>query len=296
MEKRKLIQYTILVLKENLGVPQNLLVAKLNEANIIVSTSALTKMKQGDTSVGLRLIKKVQKECVGILEKEHNTFFDEARILFYQKTATGEMLLLPKTFIKSKPEKKLIHFTAGRWEPKQKSELIATAEREIIEIGVRLNSLDYYLNNRKKEVFRSIIEDKLKQKINYHCYMLDAKAKNTQAYFADRGRCANTEAEKNSLKGLPRILENLLNTKKELDKVGTGKMHLYTYDSFPTANIIAIDRNSRNGQLLVSPYLYGVSRRESPVFLLKKQENKELFDLYNQTVESVRSISKEVTN
>lgn len=290
MTNYKVLQSAITILKQN-GISQKNLCQIIKEKGAGISEATISNVRR-DKPVGPLKVRAAKIICLALLEEEYSIFHDAETYDFYTKIGNKRQLL--PAFKSEENNKNSITSSVGRWEPAEKASFFRTANKEIIEIGVRLNSLNYYLNNRKKEVFKDTIENALENGVNYSCFLLDPKAESTKIWFKDRALHSNTEGDEDADKMITEIIKSLSRTKKRLNLLRKGKFKLFSYNCFPFANIIAIDRKSRNGKLLVSPYLYGINRKESPGFLILKSENKELFQLYNDSIDAILSRSIEI--
>lgn len=181
----------------------------------------------------------------------------------------------------------------GRMDVTDKVELYQKAKYEIVEIGLRLKNFRSYFEEKRESAFLDPLRNLLEDGINFKCYTLDPKGNYARKYIEDRATSQPSEIE--LLEDIPRITAELRNLFIQINREGfKGKMELYQYDHFPYYHATAIDGNTENGNLNIAPYLYGISRANTPVIQLQQKSNKVLFRKYWKSVKTLVN-SKQVT-
>ena len=89
---------------------------------------------------------------------------------------------------------------------------------------------------------------------------------------------------------MPKIVEKLKNIRNILNAEGwEGKMELFEYDCAPEYHAFVAGES-----MLIAHYMFGIDRKNSPIFEINRNENESLFKKYLQSINAVRAISKKL--
>ncbi len=172
----------------------------------------------------------------------------------------------------------------GRLGAAEKAIFMAGASREIIEIGLRLNSFASYFTSLKEQEYKNHIIVLLRKGVNIKVYLLDPKTREADLYFNDRSK--SQPSEKNSIQDIMNAIERLKEVATEFENMKlTGTFEIYTYQHFPSGMFLIVDGGRATGKMLVSHYLFGMRRAHCPVMEFTKADQSLLFSKYWESVQ-----------
>lgn len=262
---------------------------KLKALDIDLSKSSISNIWTEKQSVSIQIWKKAATGIEKILLIEQGLVYVEEKEAYELKPnhKKRKIASIPSTHDSPSAIPKpnfIIH--DGRLDVSQKVAFYRQAQEEVIEVGLRLRNFKNYFSDKRETAFADPIRTLLDQGINFKCFVLDPEGFFSQRYFADRAHAQPQEkinAEKSK-----RILLELENHCREINREGyEGRLQLFTYDHFPYYHATVVDGDTANGQLILSSYLYGVSRANSPVMQLSRKTNKILFKKYWTSVKAL---------
>lgn len=186
-----------------------------------------------------------------------------------------------------------VDFLSGRLLLSQKVKLIENARLEIIEVGVRLKTFTSYFESQSDAAYTNFIIDALKRGVELKCLVLNPKAEITRHYFKDR--ILTDFSEEKSIEIIETVVAKLKNIRTQLAKESyAGSLNVFTYSHFPHNHFFSIDRNTPQGVIIISSYLYGVKRAKCPVFIVTKQGHPALFGIYNSALDLILNDIEEI--
>ena len=231
-----------------------------------------------------------------IMEREQCMHYDENTNRFEKiENCSPWPVLIDKKIVTSEKEIKHQPYSIfdGRMDVTDKVEFYQKAKYEILEIGIRFKNFRSYFEEKRESAFLDPLRSLLENGINFKCYTLDSKGNYARRYIEDRVTSQPSEIE--LLDDIPRITSELRNLFIQINREGyKGKMELYQYDHFPNYHATVIDGDTGNGNLNIAPYLYGISRANTPVIHINQKSNKILFKKYWKSVKTFVN-SKQVT-
>ncbi len=182
----------------------------------------------------------------------------------------------------------------GRLNIHQKVAFMQDTQKEMIEFGLSLNSFSSYFTSRKESDYKIPIETLLQKGVNIKCYLLDPDSNAARLYFADRAII--DEPEKNRPELIREVIGRLKRLHEEIAvKNYAGSLELYAYKHIPYNYFFICDSSSRNNaKMLISHYIYGVHRSNSPVFEFTKRNNPILFKRYWQSYKAMTQDAKRI--
>lgn len=260
---------------------------KFKQLEIPVSSSSISNLKKGNSGTGIQLLKKAAKGFLIIMERELCLHYNATTSEFEKKQnctpspiITAPPLLEGKETVNSN-----IKIFDGRIDVAEKVNLYNYAASEVIEIGIRLKSFRGYFSSKRESAFLDPITSKLEAGVNFKCYIADAEGNFLRRYIEDRSN--ENQMELDVLKNISDVTSELTRLFTSINRNGhKGKMELYRYDHFPYYHASIADGATERGLMYISPYLYGVSRANSPVTKLVRKQNKILYKKYWQSVKS----------
>lgn len=296
--------FDLLLGAETLAYTQKDIVDKLEAVGIIISTSTLTNVKKyvngesGSKNVGEKTLVKVVNGLKEVIYLESGKVFKVEKNCFeFDPSEDWSPVVVKKANTKQTPltnRSTILFHGDGRRDIGDKIELMQIAEKEIIEIGVRMHTFANYFHTRRESEYKDYILELLERGVDFSCYVLNPKGRMAFAYFQDRAHIQPREME--AFEAMPQIIENLQQVVLEINQYNfKGKMRLFHYNSFPYYNALIADGDFPHGRMFISPYLYGVSRANSPVIEAHKQKDSKLFNKYWRSVKALISQAKQIS-
>ena len=269
-------------LYDHLEYTQISVLNKLNMLGHTVSVASLSKIKTGKL-VGLSTLSLVAKGMESILEQELDMAFDDgAQDFRLRYTPNWRPTVIPQ-----EPEQHTAPFTLhdeGRVSVKQKTDFIADAKKEVIEVGIRLNSFSSYFISQNESAYKTHILALLRKGVAIKAYLLDPDCNEARIYFEDRSRVQSSEKE--SIAEIKKVVERLKVLCAEFEAMQLqGKFEIYLYRHIPYSLYLVVDGGTEDGKMMVSPYLYGVSRANCPVMEFAKKDRRPLYRRHWESVQ-----------
>jgi hypothetical protein len=184
----------------------------------------------------------------------------------------------------SAPKTGFIFHDHGRLPIHQKVDFFSRANKEIVELGITLNSFSSYFFTRNEYEFKIPVMDVLKRGVDLHCYLLDPVCNEAHLYFEDRSRIIPDE--KQGIEKINKSLERLRKVAAFFDKEGfPGTFQVFTYRHIPTNYFLLVDPGSAQGEMMISHYIYGQLRAQCPVLEIHRKNNSSLYRRYWQSAQ-----------
>ncbi len=254
---------------------------KLDKIDCKVSPSSFSNILSEERSAGKTTLETAARGIREIVARELGYQFDESRLVFDPNSRPEgwqPKLIDPETETTT-DQPPFTFYPAGRLTIQQKVEFINSAQHEVIELGVRLNTFTNYFLSRNRQEFRMHIENLLARKVNMKLYLLEPESNIAGLYFDDRAR--HQEGEAKSIQTIREVIEKLRFIQEELlNDAHPGKLEVFSYKHIPYAHFLIIDGDRRYGKLMTSPYLYAIPRADCPVVEVHRAANPDLFKRY----------------
>ena len=258
------------------------LVEKFAEYGFSFSKPTMSNLYRQKEKVSFRTWKTATQAFRQLLKEECGMSYNEEKGDFVKTekaTPTVDLLLNQNSIIQSPPP--VVFHARGRLQISEKAAFISTAKKEVIEIGVGLRTFTSYFFNHAHYEYQAYVEMLLKKGVNIKCLLIEPKATTSEVYLKDRSEEVLLE----------RISENILklNELKEYfeSQDYKGKFEIHTYAHIPYSHFCVIDGHTSNGKMIISPYIFGIKRADSPVFELSKKKHHYLFERYWQSIQLI---------
>ena len=241
----------------------------------------------------METLQNVAEGLMEIIESELGYIYNEAKKDFEALPAQKWKKVLIReepAELEKVPNTSYRLFVEGRRSVNDKIKLYKSAQKEIIELGIRLKSFSSHFTTESDDSFREPVLERLNANVNFKCYLLHPKGRFATDYFKDRAKVVKEELEK--LEELPSIIEKLKQIRDDLNAHSNkGKMFLYYLNTYPYLHASVSDGDSLQGKMYVSPYLYGIRRANCPVLEIHKSKEKKLFERYWVSVKAMMNQS-----
>ena len=273
-----IIQAGVVLLKEKQGYSQLQIVEKMEILEFIVSESALSKIvryKEG----GNKILKIAADGIQELIRREIGVEWEETK---YSDAVPSNWTPNPVKIETTAPPSAnpgLAFHEDGRLTIAQKVDFISGAKQEVIEFGVVLNTFAGYFFSRNEKEFKHHVQELLAKGVNFKCYLLDPDCEETNLYFKDRAKHLPDELK--STGKIREAIEKLGKVQQQFITAGySGAFEIFAYQHIPANYFMTVDGDSPNGKVMVSHYVYGLSRANCPVVEFSKQSNPALYDRY----------------
>ena len=299
MEKRDLLLIVaarLNYLLDSKHYSQVKIVEELRVVNCEVSTSSISKLKNGSSNIGSGTLRRVRNGFDKILERNFCERYDEGKhIIVKIPNCTLDKITDEEIDMVGVVERKATYIIHnGRITTPQKVEHYKRAKQEIIEIGIRLRRFNEYFSAQSDELFRAPILERLEEGVDFKCYV--AEPMRAKAYI--QRMSAGVKKFQEGVDNIEMIHKGLKEKFREINTNNyfEGQMKLYQYNITPVFYASIVDPESENGKMFISPYLYGIRRANCPVFEIPKIGNRRLFNIYWKSIKAIiypAAVSKE---
>lgn len=266
-------------LSDKLTYGQKNIVNKFDALGYKLTPSALSKMKKGG-EVGLKSLSQTAKFMQELIQLELDMVYEPATQDFVkQQTPDWQAYVVPE--IAKIPESRtpFTFHENGRVSIQEKTKFIAEARKDVLEIGVRLNSYTGYFTSQSEKAFKVHIVDLLRKGVSIRSYLLDPDTNEARIYFDDRAKVQTFE--KDAISETKRNMERLKALCKEFEDMKlAGTFEVYLYKHIPFSQILVVDSAMEGAKMMVSNYLYGIKRADCPVLEFTKREKPQLYNKY----------------
>ena len=167
------------------------------------------------------------------------------------------------------------------------------AKHEVIEFGVTLSRFSNNLVSGSREEFRKYVESLLQRGVNFKCYLLNPSCNEARLYFGDR-KTINLEEGRYERK-IEDATFRLRAIQAEFVQAGyPGSFEVFTYEHVPYNYFMVVDMKSEHCKMVISHYMYGIKRSDSPVFEFTRKSNQELYNRYSRSIEALMRNAKRI--
>lgn len=179
-------------------------------------------------------------------------------------------------------------FEDGRLSISEKVEFMQDAKQEIIELGIGLTTFSEYFESRKHSEFKDHVKKIVENGVVFKCMLLDPETKAANEY-------ARITKEPTLLTSIRSSIKTLKKVQKEFRDAGLlGSFEIYAYKSLPYFHAVCIDANTDAARMVISHYLHGVKRADSPVIQFSKKTNVIMFNKYLSSILFLQENSKKI--
>ncbi len=282
---RHLIQRAFEELQKEQSYRQSIVVAKLATLGCTISTPTFSNLLTGK-AVALGTISKTAKAIQQLVGEELGKQWNPDLLAF--ETFRTENWTPSTVGSQPKPANDpllagLIFHPSGRVSIRQKTDFIADARQEVIELGVRLRTFTDYFFSRSEQEYKTHIHTLLKRGVHIKVYLLDPAANEALMYFNDRGKAQKNESA--ALSEAPKTIAKLREVVAEFRRQQlAGSFDAYLFRHLPYCHFLSVDAALPGGKIMVSPYLYGIRRAECPVLEVDSRLQPALFRKYQDSL------------
>lgn len=258
-------------------------IGKLSQKGVSISPAAFSDLLKKDKA-GEKLLKHVAEALLELVKDECGMEWEDS---YFVTTAGTDFTpkVTPTKNLKT-GKKGYVMFDERRLEVEKKVEFFKDAQVEVIEFGTLLSKFSSNLYSGNREEFRSHVEEVLQRGVKFKCYLIDPSREGIFHYFTDRAIIQPVESEYASKFSLS--VGRLKTIHKTLAEAGfASNLEVFSYAHFPYNYFLAVDGAQKNGKLLVSHYLYGITRAESPTLVIHRKDNPTLFKTYWDSLQAL---------
>lgn len=279
-----IVQKGVELLVEKQEYRQSNLINKLKVLNLAVSPASLSNIVNGKKA-GLQILKTTAGGIEAIIRSELGMEYAKDRRVFIPlHDPVWKPYVIPEALLHSKDDTGLILHLDGRVTIQHKTDFIATAQKEVIEVGVRLKTFADYFISRNEAEYKDYISALLKRGVTFKGYLLDPDSNEASLYFADRAR--TQESEIDAISEMKKVVEKLKRLVREFEqRKYPGAFEIYLYKHIPYNHFLVVDQHLDGGKMMVSHYIYGVRRAECPVWEFTSSQQPALFKKYATSLE-----------
>jgi len=266
---------------------QNSIVAKLKYLGYEVSTATLSNLLSNKTDpsrkVGPKALKKAAKGIELLMQHELDMQFSPVAAKYTPlHTPDWTPFRVPDTSKLNSPDFS-IHAN-GRVSVEHKTAFMGSANKEVTELGVRLNAFAGYFTSQNEQAYKAHIIRLLQRGVHFKGYLMDPASEEARMYFKDRSQHLSSEQE--AAFETSQVIQRLKSLCTEFEQMQLkGKFEIYTYKHIPYSLIYVVDGALPTGKMMVSPYLYGVRRANCPVLEFTKANQPVLFRKYWESMQ-----------
>jgi hypothetical protein len=186
----------------------------------------------------------------------------------------------------------LLHLE-GRVSLAQKKEFISTAQKSIIEVGIRLNTYTNYFISQKEQAYRADIIELLKKGVTIKNYFLNPESAEAMLYFKDRALVQ--ASEKVAIEEIKRIKDRLQEISNEFGAMKMrGSFSVFSYKHIPYNHFLVVDGDQPTAKMMVSHYLYAIRRADCVVMQFSKADEPVLYRKYWDSLQAFIADAKPI--
>jgi hypothetical protein len=259
--------------------------AKFETLGKTVSRASLSNIVTGARTVGLPVMRKASDGLEEIIGSELGMKYNpETRAFALAHAPDWRPYIIPVR-VAAEPESPAVStYFDGRVSIRQKTDFISSAQKEVIEVGVRLKTFADYFISRKEKEFKDYITTLLQRGVNFKAYMLDPDCQEARMYFDDRKKVQEEEGE--AVAEMKRVVEKLRRLVRELAQRGyRGKFEVFLYRHIPYNHFLVVDPQEKGAKMMVSHYIYGIKRADCPVWEFTRNAPDDLYAKYEKSLD-----------
>lgn len=276
----QIVQHGLVLLKTEKGYLQSNVVQKLVTLEKKVSAPSLSNIVN-NKNVGIKILMTASDGVRSIIKMELGKEYNEKSQTYIPlpKTSKWHPQVVRESNAKDNNQDGFVYHFDGRLSIEEKASYIANAQKEVVEVGIRLKSFSEYFFSRKESEYKSYIINLLKRGVAIKGYMLDPDSQEASIYFTDRAKVQHSESESlDEMRRIKKRLSQLMHEFKHASYPGTFEIYLYRH--IPYNLFILVDGQTAHGKMMVSHYMYGIRRAECPVLEFTKSQHPALFRKY----------------
>lgn len=279
-----IIRKGLVLLSERQDYRQVDVLAKLETLGKPVSRASLSNVVTGARSVGLPVMRKASDGLEEIIQSELGMAYDPDARSFFPVAASGWQPYIIPVHPTATPEtSSVMTYFDGRVSISHKTAFISSAQKEVIEVGIRLKTFADYFISRKEKEYKDYISTLLERGVNFKAYMLDPDCQEARMYFEDRKKVQEEEAD--AVLEMKRVVEKLRRLVREFaQRAYRGKFEVYLYRHIPYNHFLLVDPQEKGAKMMVSHYIYGIKRADCPVWEFTRNAPEQLYAKYEKSL------------
>ena len=279
-----IVQKGVQLLADVQAYKQSNLVKKMAMLNRSVAPSTFSNIVN-HKRVSLQVLKNVADGIHHIIRQELGMEYSKDLQQYIKANdSTWQAYTVPEEPDNPFQETGLVLHLDGRLSIEQKTDFISTAQKEVIEVGIRLKTFSDYFTSRKDLEYKEYIIRLLKRGVTFKGYMLDPDSNITSMYFNDRMSAQESEAD--AVPEMKKVVQKLNRLVKEFEQQKyPGAFEIYLYKHVPYNHFLVVDQHLDGAKMMVSHYIYGIRRAECPVLEFTKLKQPALFQKYARSLQ-----------
>lgn len=280
-----IIRKGLVLLSERQDYRQVDILAKLETLEKPVSRASLSNIVTGARPVGLHVMRKASDGIEEIIRSELDMAYNPDTRAFVPAVSPDWRPYIIPVRTDAEPDAPAVNtYFDGRVSIRHKTDFISSAQKEVIEVGVRLKTFADYFNSRKEKEYKDYITTLLERGVNFKAYMLDPECQEARMYFDDRQKVQEEEAE--AVFEMKRVVEKLRRLVREFEQRGyRGKFEVFLYRHIPYNHFLVVDAQEKGAKMMISHYIYGVKRADCPVWEFTRSAPDHLYAKYKKSLD-----------
>ncbi len=292
-KQRVIITNGFKLLKEKKNYKQTTVVHKILALGFKTSKSTLSIILNGK-NIGSDALKNTSKGLRVLIEEECCMKFNEKKMEFQLIPDCEPIKVVTQEKSNTNKNNGFVLHSTGRLPLSEKLEFLQNAQKEIIEIGVTLNTFTQHYFSRNESEFKFPIEKLLKKGVSFKCYLLDPECPECRIYLADRATIL--EEEQNDSEKIKLSIRKLDKIQKEFNsKNYAGNFEVYTYRHIPSSYYLVIDPSEKSiSKMMTASYLFGTRRANCPILEFSRKDQPSLFLRHLNSFEKIMLNAKRI--
>ena len=182
----------------------------------------------------------------------------------------------------------------GRLRLEDKLHFLKLAQREIIEVGVSLNTFSQHFSSRRESEFKQPIHNLIKRGVNFKCYLLDPDKNKCKIFSNDRASIIDEDQDETSK--IKSAIRRLAKIQREISDANyAGNFEIYLYNHLPTNYFLGIDLDQREiAKMMTATYLFGERRAKCPILEFSRKDEPILFQTYLDSLKRIIKDAKKI--
>ena len=280
------------LLEEEKALQQVDVLAKMKALGFKISKASFSNIIN-EQGAGVKVLRIASEGILAVVKAELGYSYDHESGQFEQMAEWEKMDIPLVLSVDAMSGQSFRFHDKGRLTIQEKVAFMENAQREVVELGVRLNTFVNYFYSRNEHEFRKPVENLIRSGITIKVFFVDPDSNEARLYFEDRAKVQPDEASSPEI--IKIVKKKLQDIHHELNNGNwKGKFEVYSYKHIPYSHFLLTDGKYTHGKMMVSNYLYGLRRADCPVIEIHKQDNYDLYQKYYQSFKAITKNAKKV--